>query len=284
MLNGHDICHGGLITTLADSAFAFACNSLQRAHRGLGLRRSTCWRRRGWATCSPPPAHEVSQGRPHRRLRLRSQQPARRAHRGVPRPLVHRQGQAARWPELTQTRRRPMPVKHPEPGDLEPIETRQPRRAARRCSCSGCSGRCSTPTTTCRTTAAPSTPQGVHPADLQVAGRPGEVPVHHQGATCATTIPSACSRCRASRWCASTPRRHHRQADGGGLHAARHRHLGRPGGALDPRRRRPRRRHRARGLRLRPVHRRPGRALRRRAAGLHGGADVAAARPRSRCS
>jgi acyl-CoA thioesterase len=27
MLNGHDICHGGLISTLADSTFAFACNS-----------------------------------------------------------------------------------------------------------------------------------------------------------------------------------------------------------------------------------------------------------------
>lgn len=27
MLNGHDICHGGFITTLADSAFAFACNA-----------------------------------------------------------------------------------------------------------------------------------------------------------------------------------------------------------------------------------------------------------------
>ena len=27
MLNGFDICHGGIITTLADSAFAFACNS-----------------------------------------------------------------------------------------------------------------------------------------------------------------------------------------------------------------------------------------------------------------
>jgi len=27
MLNGHDICHGGLIATLADSAFAYACNS-----------------------------------------------------------------------------------------------------------------------------------------------------------------------------------------------------------------------------------------------------------------
>lgn len=26
-LNGHDICHGGFIFTLADSAFAFACNS-----------------------------------------------------------------------------------------------------------------------------------------------------------------------------------------------------------------------------------------------------------------
>ena len=27
MLNGHGICHGGLIFTLADSTFAFACNS-----------------------------------------------------------------------------------------------------------------------------------------------------------------------------------------------------------------------------------------------------------------
>ena len=27
MLNGHDICHGGLITTLADTAFAYGCNA-----------------------------------------------------------------------------------------------------------------------------------------------------------------------------------------------------------------------------------------------------------------
>jgi acyl-CoA thioesterase len=27
MLNGHDLCHGGLVATLADSAFAFACNA-----------------------------------------------------------------------------------------------------------------------------------------------------------------------------------------------------------------------------------------------------------------
>ncbi len=27
MLNAHELCHGGLLATLADSAFAFACNS-----------------------------------------------------------------------------------------------------------------------------------------------------------------------------------------------------------------------------------------------------------------
>lgn len=27
MLNGHSVCHGGIIFALADSAFAFACNS-----------------------------------------------------------------------------------------------------------------------------------------------------------------------------------------------------------------------------------------------------------------
>ena len=27
MLNGHEICHGGFVATLADTAFAFACNS-----------------------------------------------------------------------------------------------------------------------------------------------------------------------------------------------------------------------------------------------------------------
>ena len=31
MVNGHDISHGGLIFSLADSAFAFACNSYNRS-------------------------------------------------------------------------------------------------------------------------------------------------------------------------------------------------------------------------------------------------------------
>jgi acyl-CoA thioesterase len=30
-LNGHQICHGGFIFTLADSTFAFACNSHNKA-------------------------------------------------------------------------------------------------------------------------------------------------------------------------------------------------------------------------------------------------------------
>lgn len=30
MVNGHDICHGGYIFTLADTAFAFACNTYNK--------------------------------------------------------------------------------------------------------------------------------------------------------------------------------------------------------------------------------------------------------------
>ena len=37
MLNGFKICHGGLITTLADSAFAFACNSRNHLTLAAGI-------------------------------------------------------------------------------------------------------------------------------------------------------------------------------------------------------------------------------------------------------
>jgi acyl-CoA thioesterase len=37
MLNGFDICHGGFITALADSAFAFACNSRNAVTVAAGL-------------------------------------------------------------------------------------------------------------------------------------------------------------------------------------------------------------------------------------------------------
>lgn len=36
MLNGHQTCHGGFIFTLADSAFAFACNSYNVNTVGAG--------------------------------------------------------------------------------------------------------------------------------------------------------------------------------------------------------------------------------------------------------
>ena len=37
MLNGFDTCHGGFITTLADSAFAFACNARNEMTVASGL-------------------------------------------------------------------------------------------------------------------------------------------------------------------------------------------------------------------------------------------------------
>lgn len=37
MLNGFATCHGGMITTLADSAFAFACNSTNELTVASGL-------------------------------------------------------------------------------------------------------------------------------------------------------------------------------------------------------------------------------------------------------
>ncbi len=38
MLNGHNVCHGGFIFALADSCFAFACNSHNRNTLAAGAR------------------------------------------------------------------------------------------------------------------------------------------------------------------------------------------------------------------------------------------------------
>ena len=37
MLNGHDICHGGYMVMVADSAFAFACNTYDQVTVAAGL-------------------------------------------------------------------------------------------------------------------------------------------------------------------------------------------------------------------------------------------------------
>lgn len=38
MVNGHNVCHGGLIFSLADSAFAYACNSQNQNAVATGAR------------------------------------------------------------------------------------------------------------------------------------------------------------------------------------------------------------------------------------------------------
>jgi acyl-CoA thioesterase len=40
MLNGHATCHGGLVFTLADTAFAYACNACNRATVALACQIS----------------------------------------------------------------------------------------------------------------------------------------------------------------------------------------------------------------------------------------------------
>ena len=60
MLNSFRICHGGLITTLADSAFAYACNSVHSSdwpsadHQGEAVRPGGSGvMARGWSTMAP---------------------------------------------------------------------------------------------------------------------------------------------------------------------------------------------------------------------------------------
>ena len=107
---------------------------------------------------------------------------------------------------------------------------------------------------------------------LPVAGRPGEVSLHHQeGPARRLSVRHVRRAARAMR---ANPcvQRNHRQADRGGLHPQRHRDLVPCDGAQHPGVRGATGRPGARELRLRPVHRRTGRALRGRAAGPDGGA------------
>ena len=78
MLNGHDICHGGFITTLADSAFAFACNSRNVVTVAAGLTVDFLAPAHGGDVLTADGVGNLAR-RPHRRLRHRRHQPARRA-------------------------------------------------------------------------------------------------------------------------------------------------------------------------------------------------------------
>ena len=152
-------------------------------------------------------AFEVVAGRPHRRLRHRRS----RNQRGERVALVRGRSHTAEGPAACCRRRghAAMPVRR-RPRRPAASSSRSSAPAAtscRRCSSSACAGRCGTPTTTSPHYRRAFDAQGRAPGRPEVARRPRAVSRSPSRRTCATTIRSACSRCRASRWCASTRRR-----------------------------------------------------------------------------
>ena len=198
-VNGHGICHGGLIFTLADSAFACACNSYNQRtvaqHATIDLRRPGKARR---------PADGLGEGvsRNGRSglydVAVTNQDGALvAAFRGASRTLAgeHFRPAEGRTNDAGSA---------PRPGDLEPIETRLARRArgaaAQRLKWSLQHAYDNVPFYRRRLRRGRRAPRrllGRSPTWPSSRSRPRT--------TCATTTRSACSRCRASRWCASMP-------------------------------------------------------------------------------
>jgi phenylacetic acid degradation protein PaaD len=83
MVNGHHICHGGLIFSLADTAFAYACNSYNK-----NTVASAChidFLAPGMENDTSTPRPSSVPVRPHRRLRRhREEPPERQDDRPVP--------------------------------------------------------------------------------------------------------------------------------------------------------------------------------------------------------
>ena len=92
MTNGHAICHGGLIFALADSAFAFACNSDSEATVAAAASIDFLAPARAGDALSACARRTVAR-RAQRHLRDRRHEPGRRAHRAVSRPLAPRRRQ-----------------------------------------------------------------------------------------------------------------------------------------------------------------------------------------------
>ena len=276
MLNGHAICHGGFIFLLADSTFAFACNSYNRntvaqgcaidflapAHAGDVLTRH---RRR------------AQPDRPHRRLRHRRAQPARQDRRAVPRQELPHRGSRRRRDVAAyeQSRAKGTPCRS-SPATRRSRADRDARAATScaRCSSSACDGRSRHAYDNVAHYRQALRRGGRAPGRSAPPRRSRAISLHRQ------ERPARQLSVRHVRRAARAGRAHpcvvghDRQADGRRLYAQRHRHVGDRDGALDSRCGRPPRRHRSRRLRLRSFHRRPRRALRRREARLHRDADV----------
>jgi phenylacetic acid degradation protein PaaD len=254
MLNGHKICHGGFIFTLADSTFAFACNShnkvtvaagcsiefLKPAHLGDVL------------TCEG--VEQVLQGR----------------HGIYDMKVTNQRGETVACSAARARQIQGIVIPRRDPGmkafPLEPIEKASidELRALqlKRLQATLRHAYDNSPVYRAKFDAA-----GVRPDDCRSLADLRKFPFTSK-ADLRGAIPSACSPCRASSACASMRPAAPPASHGGGLHEERHRDLGPRDGAQHPRRRRAARRDGARELRLRPVHRRAGRALRRRETGL----------------
>ena len=279
MVNGQRIAHGGFIFTLADSAFAFACNS--HNERAVAAQGNITFIRPGkLGDRLVATAREISRSgrsgiydvrvtaedgtviaefRGHSRVIGGAWLPAPRPTPNKNRPIretrdVFDNSQGKRIPRRDGRRRarlarRDHGVANQAPGVVAGACLRQCRalqegvRQGRRAS-----------------------------VRFQAALRSRQIPVHGQNRS-ARQLSLQHVR-GAARKAGPRPRllRHHRQADRGRIYPGRYRHVVGRDGAFDPRRRRPHRHDHAQCLWLWPVHRRPRRALRRRTAGLHRGA------------
>ena len=205
---------------------------VQQPRRGdswLRAATSCSSRRRVPATSSTAEATRADAVRAQRCLRRDGDARRRRGDRGVPRPQPHdRRADAAPCSGL-------MLDLAPARDELDADRDRVARRAARAAAASGCSGRSATRTRTSPHYRARFDAAGVHPGDCR-RSTTWRRSRSRRRPTCATTTRSGCSRCRASRSCASTPR----AARPGrptvvGYTQRRHRHVGGRDGPLDPR-------------------------------------------------
>ncbi len=169
MLNGHLTCHGGFIFSLADSAFAFACNSYNLTTVASGCTIEFVAPARENDVLTAVARERSASGRTGvYDIEVTNQHGAAIAFfrgksyriKGHVLDGADRRGiaSAGGWidgrQEASARRSR---------ADRD----RQPRRAAGPAACSACSGRLRTPTTTSRTTARRSTRAGVHPRDCR---------------------------------------------------------------------------------------------------------------------
>ena len=125
MVNGHAICHGGFIFTLADSAFAFACNSYNSNTVALGLHDRVPGTRARRRRADRHRARSAPQVGRTGVYDIEVTQPGRRDRRALPRQEHADQGHGA-----CRRRSGPLPRRaggrdartRPRPDELEPIE------------------------------------------------------------------------------------------------------------------------------------------------------------------